>query len=189
METAGHLGLEPKTGWYLDDRIVERSWGEYGYHTRQEQREQFPHTTRMKELEPLYTRLNGGESIIDVVINRWRDFQATLHRDHNKQKVIIVTHGEFIQAIRYHLERLTPQEWRELTADKSREVRNCAVVHYSRRNPVNGEVSNRIEWVRVIYPDKPEESPDGGTWRRIRPREQFSNKQLLRMAHQVPRLL
>jgi prolyl-tRNA synthetase len=71
-------------------------------------------TAQEKAQNPWYTRLDGGESMPDVYA-RFRDFQGTLHREQAGKRVCVVTHGDFINAARYGIERMTPEEWETTT--------------------------------------------------------------------------
>lgn len=188
-ETASHLGGPTLEGWTIDDRIVERSWGVYGKVPRAEQRSQFPLTAAEKAANPWYTRLDGGESMPDVY-GRFRDFQGTLHREQADKRVLVVSHGDFINAARYGIERMIPEEWEKLDSDKNYTIRNCTILQYTRENPNDPtDVRDKIHWRRYIYPDAPHESPDNGEWVELSERRRYSGADLLHQAEQAPNLL
>jgi len=108
-ETAAYLGGMETGEWTIDDRIVERSWGVYGTVPRAEQRSQFPLTVKLHSATPWYVRFDGGESMPDVY-GRFRDFQGTLHREQEGRRVIVVSHGDFINVARYGIERMRPEQ-------------------------------------------------------------------------------
>ena len=188
-ETASYLGGPDVEGWTIDDRIVERSWGVYGKVSRAEQRSQFPLTSAEKAANPWYIRLDGGESMPDVY-GRFRDFQGTLHRELAGKRVLVVSHGDFINAARYGIERMMPEEWEKLDSDKNYTIRNCTILHYTRVNPQDPtDIREKIHWRRYIYPDAPSESPDKGEWIELSDRRRYSGAELLVQAEQAPRLL
>jgi broad specificity phosphatase PhoE len=188
-ETAARIGGLALTGWTIDDRIIERSWGIYGKMSRAEQEVQFPLTATEKQINPLYVRLDGGESVHDVY-GRFRDFQSTLHREQSDRRVAVVTHGDFMNAARYGIERMTPEEWEEIDGNKAYKIRNCTLLHYTRVNPDDPEdVRQKIHWRRYIYPDAPHDSPDGGAWIELPERRRYSGAELLAQAERAPRLL
>lgn len=188
-ETAAHLGGPELEGWTVDDRVVERSWGVYGKVPRAEQRSQFPLTAAEKAANPWYTRLDGGESMPDVY-GRFRDFQGTLHREQADKRVLVVSHGDFINAARYGIERMMPEEWEKLDSDKRYTLRNCTVLEYTRINPHDpSDVREKIRWRRYTYPDAPHESPDKGEWVELSDRRRYTGKELLAQAEQSPNLL
>ncbi len=188
-ETAAHAGGEALEEWTIDDRIVERSWGVYGQRPKAEQRSQFPLTAEEKRKNPWYTRLDGGESMPDVYA-RFRDFQGTLHREQSGKRVVIVSHGDFINAARYGVERMTPERWEAIDSDSSYTLRNCTILHYSRVNPDDpSDVRAKLHWRRYIYPDNPNASPDKGLWVELDDRLRYSGKELLSQAAHSPRLI
>lgn len=188
-ETAAHVGGPELEGWTIDDRIVERSWGVYGKVPRAEQRAQFPLTAAEKAANPWYIRLDGGESMPDVYA-RFRDFQGTLHREQAGRNVVVVSHGDFINAARYGIERLLPEEWEELDSNPDYMLRNCTLLEYTNTNPDEPEdVRTKLNWRRYTYPDAPEESPAEGAWLELPKRRRFSGAELLTQTELSPRLL
>jgi len=178
-ETAAYVGGDEAKGWTIDDRLVERSWGVYGSVPRAEQRAQFPMTAEAKLRNPWYIRLDGGESMPDVY-GRFRDFQETLHREYPGRRVIAVTHGDFMNAARYGIERLTPEEWERLDSNKEYTIRNCTILQYTRVNPEDQtDVRPKLHWRRYTYTDTPELSPDGGRWVELPSRRRYSGAELL----------
>ena len=188
-ETAAHIGGAHTSGWTIDSRLVERYWGIYGKMSREEQRERFPLTAAQKEDDPWNIRLDGGESLADVH-DRFRDFQATLHREQAGKNVFVVTHGDFMNVARSEIERLLPEEWEALDSDKRYKVKNCTILHYTRVNPEDEtDVRSKIRWRRYIYPDVPESSPDGGAWVELSERRRYTGDELLGQIEQSPRLI
>lgn len=179
-ETAAYIGGLDTGEWTVDDRIVERGWGVYGIVPRAEQRVHFPLTSKLHELTPWYVRFDGGESMPDVY-GRFRDFQGTLHRSQPDQRVIVVSHGEFINVARYGIERMLPEQWEELDRDPDYTIRNCSITHYSRVNPHDPtDIRDKIHWRRMIYPDAVSESPDGGKWVELPGRQRYTGAELLK---------
>ncbi len=188
-ETAAYLGGPECPDWTIDDRIVERSWGVYGKMPRAEQRAQFPLTAEEKRQNPWYIRLDGGESMPDVY-GRFRDFQGTLHREQGGKRVIVVSHGDFINAARYGIERMTPEEWERVDTDKRYTLKNCTILQYTRVNPKDpSDVRDKLHWRRYTYPGEPQNSPDKGQWVELPERRRYTGDELLKQAEFVDRLL
>lgn len=164
-QTAGLLGIPDGEGWLSDDRIVERNWGIYGTIPLETQSEYFPMTTQHREVNPWYAALEGGESLSSGVLLRVRNFLDSLHREASDGTAIAVAHGELIWVVRYVIERMTPEQWQELDASKTQYIRNCSILQYSRINPDDpSDIDKRLRWMRIIYPDNPTKSPNGGEW-------------------------
>ena len=187
-ETAAYLGGPDLGRWTIDDRVVERSWGVYGKHPTAEQRALFPMTAAEKTQNPWYTRLDGGESMPDVYA-RFRDFQGTLHREQSGMRVCVVSHGDFINAARYGVERMTPEEWEKVDADRGYALRNCTILHYTRVNPRDSQdVREKLHWRRYIYPNDVDASPCQGEWVELSDRRRYTGQELLDQAAASPRL-
>jgi len=188
-ETAAYLGGLDLGEWTIDDRVVERSWGVYGTVARAEQRAHFPLTAKLHHSTPWYVRFDGGESMPDVY-GRFRDFQGTLHREQNNNKVLVVSHGDFINVARYGIERMRPEQWEAIDRDARYTIRNCSVLHYSRVNPLDpSDIRDKIHWRRMIYPGAIEESPDGGEWIELPERERFTGTELLKQVEIAPNII
>lgn len=188
-ETAAYIGGDDCANWTVDDRVVERSWGVYGTVARADQRKQFPLTNRLHKATPWYVRFDGGESMPDVY-GRFRDFQGTLHREQSGRRVIVVSHGDFINVARYGIERMLPEQWEAIDRDPTYTIRNCSITHYSRVNPHDeNDVRDKLHWRRMVYPDALHESPDGGQWVELPERQRFSGAELLAQAEFAERLI
>lgn len=188
-ETAAHIGGAALAGWTIDDRVIERGWGIYGKMSRSDQGVHFPLTAAEKAANPWYVRLDGGESMADVY-GRFRDFQATLHREQSDSQVAVVTHGDFINASRYGIERMMPEEWQDVDDNHDYKIRNCTLLHYTRVNPSDpGDVRAKLRWRRYIYPNAVDESPDGGEWVELSERRRYTGAELLEQVERSPRLL
>lgn len=188
-ETAAYIGGVDCDDWTIDDRIVERSWGVYGIVARAEQRKQFPLTNKLHVATPWYVRFDGGESMPDVY-GRFRDFQGTLHREQSDRRVIVVSHGDFINVARYGVERMLPEQWEAIDRDPTYTIRNCSVTHYSRVNPNDpSDIRDKLHWRRMVYPDAIEQSPNEGRWVELPGRQRFTGEDLLQQAEFAKRLM
>lgn len=183
-ETAALLG-GPDFRWLIDDRLKERDWGSYGAVPAREREAKFPYTDKQRQLSPWYAHMDGGESLATDVFARVRDFLGTLHRERAEQRVIVVTHGEFMWTARYVLERMLPEEWQALDSDSSNRLRNCAMLEYTRRDPVTKALAPTLGWRRIRYTDVPERSPHDGNWQPLGTRRVFTGEQLSEMVRQI----
>jgi broad specificity phosphatase PhoE len=185
-ETAANLCLNGQ--WVIDDLWRERDWGEFGMNPMEDiQAERFPYNAMLKMLHPWYWKPTGGESLATGVRARANLVLQHLKSLEDVDTVIGVTHGEFIRTMQFVLERLTPDEWVRLDNDKSRTIKNCSFLHYTRRNPKTGELSYRYNWVKQVNTQDPSLSPDNGDWREI-VTTKFSDQDLLRDMDNYPPL-
>lgn len=162
METAVNLGLS--NNWEFRDEIREREWAEASVLSPEDRREKYETNERLKEMSYYYWRPPGGESIADVIHNRVRLILSTIYRENVGEKVIMVTHGEFIWAMRSYLERLHPNEFNVQDKDPNYKISNCFILHYSRHNPAKPEQADHFEWRRGVCPWDSSRSWQGGAW-------------------------
>lgn len=86
---------------YLESRIVERDWGDYGRMSRGDANTTFPLVAKHKKDAPYFTRLPGGQSLSDLEISA-RSMSASLHRQHDDygvENVMLISHGEFMKVM------------------------------------------------------------------------------------------
>ncbi len=187
-ETALHIG-GAACQWLSDDRLPERDWGVYNSVLPSERAKHFPHSERMRSLSSLRWRPDGGEALMSEVLLRYRDWQETLHREQEDNRVIAVTHGEFMWVARYVIERMLPEEWEEADEDKAQRLTNCSILWYSRANPDDPEdVSKSLTWRKIIRPDDIDSSPFGGEWVKLQGKRRFSGDDLSAQVEAVPRI-
>ena len=188
-ETALYLGGDELEGWTTDDRLVERSWGVFGKHSRSKQRELFPLTFAEKAANPWFAALDGGESQ-PMVSLRFRDLQGTLHREQDDGRVAVVCHGDFMNNARYNIERMLPEEWQALDKNSEYDFRNCMMLHYSRINPEDSQdIREKIHWRRYINPIDLDDVPEDGRWIELSERRRFRGGDLRAQVEQFPALL
>lgn len=189
-ETACYAAAgEAIDGIVLDDRIIERDWGLYGKLSRSDQAIVYPLTYQNKKDNPLYARLDGGESVMDVYA-RIRDMHSTLHREFSNGRVLMFTHGDLMTTERYVNERMLPEEFIEMVRDPSFDFKNGSILDWSRENPNDDEdVRDKINWMRMVHPTAPELSPFGGEWVELKNKRRYSIQESLARVAQAPTLL
>jgi len=85
---------------------------------------------------------------------------------------------------------MRPEQWEAIDRDPTLTIRNCSISHYTRVNPEDeDDVRDKITWRRMVYPDAPDESPDGGDWVELPTRQRFTGSELLQQAEFAPPLL
>ena len=174
FETACYAAGDEDVQLTPEDRIIERDWGLYGKLSKADQKTFYPETYKHKNENPLYARLDGGESPMDVYA-RIRDMNATLHREYPDGNVLMFTHGDFLSTMRYVTERMLPEEWVAMVRDEFYHFRNVSVLDFSRTNPEDpNDVREKIQWMRMIHPTAPDLSPSGGQWQELTRQRTYS---------------
>ena len=185
METAGRMNL-PDAKWYREVYLTERNWGELDSLPEHIRKEKFGEALSRREVEPFFWKPPNGESFLELSARVDRVL-GTLHRECSDKRVLIVCHGEVMRAFQVRLERMTQARFKEMTfSEKSEErIHNCEVIHYSRRNPYNSELSKHADWVRHVRPAE-DTLPFArwNDWAHIK-RPTYSNQDLLDVVFEV----
>lgn len=183
-ETAAAMNLR-NAKWYENRSVRERSWGEIDSMSKARFKREYPTNYLYMEKDPIYWTPPAGESLAEVAENRASNFLKSLSRE-NLSKVITVSHGEFITAARMIIEQWSDDDF-HMAKNSSSMIRNCAIAHYTRRDPVSGVLEKDLTWVRISYPDfvGPEGAKEWkvihGEWSRFG-RKTLSNAELKNLA-------
>jgi broad specificity phosphatase PhoE len=132
--------------------------------TEKQKAKRYPEAAVARELSEWYWQPPGGESKATGVRSRNEDILGTLHRESNGEAVLAVTHGGSMRVWQFILERHTPTSWEIMDKDKAFKMENCMILHYSRRNPFNGEIARKLTWLRAICPCDETKSWNNGEW-------------------------
>ena len=112
----------------LDERLREREFGILDRLTRRGIEERFPEEAEARgRLGKFYYRPPGGESWCDVAL-RVRSVLDSITREHEDERVLVVTHEVVIFVFRYVLEQLTEQDLLTIAAEHV--LANASVTRY-----------------------------------------------------------
>ncbi len=186
-ESAALLNL-PDARWRTNSLLIDRSRGLIDVMTRVERDRRFPESMEAKRRDPYTWQPPGGASMIQtrLAVNL---FLNLLHREFDGKRVIVVTHGEVMDAFSMTLEDMPIAEYNRIRRSKNPldHTHNCQVHHFTRRqdphDPHDTNMSVYLGWVRSVCPYDTSRSPN--QWRRIE-RKTFSNDNLLRSLEPSP---
>ena len=150
METAARLSL-PAAEWVLHPALRERSWGDLDRLTEQERREHYAGQLVDRALSPFYWRPPNGESIAEVSA-RLLGLLERLRRDCPTGRALLVCHGELIGAFKARVEDMSQRDYLSWSTDPEEKIANGEVIHYTRRDPETGAISDRLAWRRTAVP-------------------------------------
>lgn len=187
-ETAANLQLA-EAGWEENRIIRERSWGEIDGLSIEEFEEKYPLNALYKKKDPIYWAPPSGESMAAVIENRSSNFLRGLSRDSSGARVLAVTHGEFITSTRMLIEQWSDEQFHIVETDPEQKIRNCLMVHYTRRNPETGKLAGSFRWVRLSYPDIGSGAIVEGRWTEFDGAKPVSNIELLALVESQERRL
>ncbi len=181
QETAGLLCLA--AGWNnaqirVDPQLGERNWGRFSELTETERTLSFDQRKR----DPLHTPMPDGESLL-ATRTRSRVLLERVARECTNQRVLVFSHGEYIEAAWAEIAHMTTEQQRDFFHSPAGDMKNCQVVEFSSLAPEGAESDGRLRWVRSSCPQAKVE----GDWARIIPRK-FSPEELLESAARYPHL-
>lgn len=193
METAALLDL-PGADWMISPYLRERWWGDLDRMSHEERQVAFAQSLHDRDVAPYYWRPPNGESLVEVCA-RLRPILSALHRECDGKQVVIVCHGEVMEAFLIELLRMTQHAYlaRELRkdVDPSLKIRNCQIFQFTRRPDPDDEawtvadgLAERAEWFRSFRPCDNFE----GRWEQIE-RPRYGNEALLEIVGSSPVLL
>lgn len=184
IETAGILGFG--NHWHLDNRVVERNWGQLDMLTYDQRLAKFGSAMDYDDSEAFFWRPSDGETLQDMM-NRLRDFLRTLHKKYQDKSVLVVCHGETMWAFRTILEHWSPQTLAKTMRESTSQTKhsNCRIIHYERETNSGSRKFSRVRFIDPLRPDDPERNLD---WKPVR-KSTFSHRELREYANSFPRLL
>jgi broad specificity phosphatase PhoE len=166
----------PTVRWMIDDRLCERDWGDYGYFDLDERATRFPYQNRLYDDSYWFFTPSGGESLF-AAKSRLVSFLSDC-----APNSLCITHGDLMNIIRYHIERLLPEEFEANVADRHNNfMKNGTILAYRFKD-------NTME--RLIYwPFDPENSPHDGKWVALPPHRAFTSAELAARVKNYPPLI
>jgi broad specificity phosphatase PhoE len=185
LETAANLGVNGN--WIIDDAVRERDWGIHDFTHRDINNKAAMLSEDLRREAYWYWQAPEGESLAADTALRVGVFLEKLRNSEHKS-ILIVSHGEFIGVARFIIEGLTPEEWMKQDADPAFAIKNNMIVHYTRKNPKTGELSDEFTWRKAICAWDENLSWNSGEWTEII-RKTYTDKELLEIAEQHDLLL
>lgn len=128
IETAYELNLE-NPHWNITSEVRERMYGDIDFlYKKKEFDKKFERNLFQREASDFHWIPQNGESI-STVCERASNFLHRILDNNINRDVVIVTHGEFIWALRIVLGEITPKEYEKLHIEKP--LYNCQIVEFS----------------------------------------------------------
>ena len=114
---------------------------------------------------------------------------STLHRELADKKVIIVSHGDVMRALRVTFDRIMADEYHALDIEDPAwfKIGNGQVIHYTRVDPFDSKhVLPHMGWVRSVNPFDPNFA--GHDWKEV-VHKTYTNEELLALANRSTRII
>jgi len=193
METSAYLDLQGAS-WRTEFFLRERDRGVLANRPKTERESRFPEEMERQERDSFYYQPTGGESIANCCMRVDSVIRHLQKSSHSGLRVILVCHGGIIKAFRALIERRRQVDFQagfdgqvfNSGRDPVYKIQNGTVVHYSRRDPVTGLISEHYNWVRTHCPwMKRQPEPH---WEFFSP-PYMSNDSLLAEVRKIPQLV
>jgi len=118
----------PKADFIVDERIREKEFGVIDGLIAKDIQEKLPlEWDRIMRLKKYYYRPAGGESYPDVNLRVW-SFLTALRRDHQGEKILVISHEAVMLCFRKVLEKFSEKQL--LTINEQNVIKNCATISY-----------------------------------------------------------
>lgn len=174
LKTAGWEDVQVR----IDPLLGERNWGRYTEVHRDIQQ-------RIREelkRDPLHTSMPDGESLLHTR-QRTRTLLERVAREYGEKRVLIFSHGEYIEAIWAEIEHMRSERQREFFQSSAGDIKNCQVVEFSCSRPGSPESDGKLRWVRSSCPQQKIERE----WKALQ-RETYTPEELLAGVDHYPHL-
>jgi broad specificity phosphatase PhoE len=130
-ETAHHLGFTNAT-WEVNELLRERKWGGIENLPYPERNAIFAKTGINPTEDSITWRPPRGESMIELLTNA-KAFLIWVHERFPKGRVLAISHGGPIQAIRVIQHRVVPDKYSAFISGDNY-IRNCHIFHFFDRD-------------------------------------------------------
>lgn len=180
-ETAGLVCRE--AGWKnalirIDPQLGERNWGRFAF-VDSERRDE---VMALRHRDPLHAPMPDGETLLQTR-TRTRVLLERITRENRGQRVLVFSHGEYIEALWSEVGHFSTEAQREFFKTPEGDIKNCQVVEFSSINPANNEPRGQLRWVRSSCPH----AGIAGEWSEFQ-YQKFSPEELLSTIEGYPRL-
>lgn len=134
----------------VDPQLGERNWG--GFHLLDDSKRK--EILENKKRDPLHTAMPDGETLLEAR-NRTRTFLERCYRQYSGKKVLVFTHGEYIESIWAEIAHMRTEEQISFFKD-SVDIKNCQVIRFlsekgklSKFNSSNPYLKEFGRWTKI----------------------------------------
>mmetsp|Transcript_27294 Transcript_27294/g.30394 ORF Transcript_27294/g.30394 Transcript_27294/m.30394 type:complete len:350 (-) Transcript_27294:112-1161(-) len=180
-ETAAILDMDNAL-WITDFLLRERDKGVMEGNSA-EKRILYAAERKRRELDAFYwSAPGGGESIANSCL-RVEQVLRSLRETCSGFRVVVVCHGNVMLAFRILLESISSWQFKEIVADPQQKIHHGQILHYSRRNPVTGDINPYLNWMRSTCPW--DSTKSSNQWHKIS-QLALTDKKLLQSIEHIP---
>jgi broad specificity phosphatase PhoE len=153
LETAALLCF-PQSNWEREVFLRERNFGRLASLSYDERERRFQMEMQLRKRDHFYWVPPSGESLanlalrIDYILDSLSEFPL------RPSSAIIVSHFNVLQIFRTRLEHIRQKDFEKelIQADEHHKIRNCCVIHYTRRDPATKQIWPGYRWKKFATP-------------------------------------
>ena len=153
LETAAYLDL-PNPLWNRNVFLRERNFGRLSSLNYEEREKRFSHEIELRKRDAFYWVPPSGESLADLALRVDYVIGSLTHQQLRPSSAIIVTHFNVMQVFRARIEQIMQSEFEKklIQVPEHLKIKNCSIIHYTRKNPITNEINETYKWFKIITP-------------------------------------
>ena len=153
LETACLLNLEGAS-WVPSLYLRPRDYGGYTSLNKFQGSEQEKKIMEERKRDSFYWAPPNGESIAHMKLRIERVMNWIRKNVPNNGAAIIIANKDIMESVRIKIEHISQMDYMEkiIQPPKNHILHNCSVLHYTRRNPITGEIVPDYKWIRISTP-------------------------------------
>lgn len=129
----------------IDPQLGERHWGHFNRLSSVERKS----LLELKKRDPLHFTMPDGETLLETR-NRTRTFLDRCARQYGNKKVLVVTHGEYIESLWSEIAHFHTENQKEFFESHKGDIKNCQVIDFESKNGKIHTVSSSNSGLGII---------------------------------------
>lgn len=113
----------------IDPQLGERHWGRFNSLASKDRKE----LLELKKRDPLHFAMPDGETLLETR-NRTRTFLDRCARQYGNKKVLVVTHGEYIESLWSEIAHLHTETQKDFFESHKGDIKNCQIIDFESKN-------------------------------------------------------
>jgi broad specificity phosphatase PhoE len=113
----------------IDPQLGERHWGNFNLldsNTRKD-------LLKLKKRDPIYFPMPDGETLLETR-TRSRTFLNRCSRQYGDKKILVITHGEYIESIWSEIAHFHTETQKEFFESHKGDIKNCQIIDFESKN-------------------------------------------------------
>lgn len=153
LETAAKLGI-PDARWVPSIYLRPRDFGSLSNLDSPLSSQEYKEHMSEKARDSFYWTPPNGESIAHLSLRTERVIHWISQHVPPEETALIVTHKDIMETFRIQIEKISQLDYTKMIVQcpPEQQIHHCSILHFTRRNPLTGEVIPTYGWMRVVTP-------------------------------------